>query len=53
VILAAEGDGVRRPVEEARRSLLHGKDLVPLLFALAVGHVHGRSSKDEEDVLHH
>jgi hypothetical protein len=25
---------------------------VPLALALAVGHVHGRSPEDEEDVLH-
>jgi hypothetical protein len=34
------------------RSLLHGEDLVPLPLALAVGHIHGRSSEDEEDVFH-
>jgi hypothetical protein len=33
-------------------SLLRGEDLVPLLLALAVGHIHGRSLEDEEDVLH-
>jgi hypothetical protein len=52
VILAAEGGGVLRPVEEVGRSLLHGEDLVPLAFALAVGHVDGRPPEDEEDVLH-
>jgi hypothetical protein len=52
VILAAEGDGVLRPVEEGRRSLLRSEDLVPLLLALAVGHVHGWPLEDEEDVLH-
>jgi hypothetical protein len=41
VILAAEGDGVLRPVEEGRRSLLCSEDLVLLPLALAVGHVHG------------
>jgi hypothetical protein len=53
VILAAEGDGVLRPVEEGGRRLLRGEDLVPLPLALAVGHVHGRPPEDEEDVLHH
>jgi hypothetical protein len=52
VILAAEGDGVLRPIKEGRRSLLRSEDLVPLLLALAVGHVHGWSPEDEEDVLH-
>jgi hypothetical protein len=52
VILAAEGDGVLRPVEEGGRRLLRGEDLVPLPLALAVGHVHGRPPEDEEDVLH-
>jgi hypothetical protein len=45
VILAAEGDGVLRPVEEEGRCLLHGEDLVPLSLALAVGHVDGRPLK--------
>jgi hypothetical protein len=53
VILAAKGDGVLRLVEEGGGSLLRSKDLVPLPLALAVGHVHGRSPEDEEDVLHH
>jgi hypothetical protein len=53
MILAAEGDGVLRPVEEGGRSLFCGEDLVPLPLAVAVGHVHGRSPEDEEDVLHH
>jgi hypothetical protein len=52
VILAAEGDGVLRPVEEGGRCLLRGEDLVPLPLALAVGHVHGRSPEYEEDILH-
>jgi hypothetical protein len=52
VILTAEGDGILRPVKERGRSLLRGKDLVPLPLALAVGHIHGRSPEDEEDVLH-
>jgi hypothetical protein len=52
VILATEGDGVLRPVEEGGRSLLCGEDLVSLPFALAVGHVDGRPPEDEEDVLH-
>jgi hypothetical protein len=53
VIFAAEGDGILRLVEEGRRSLLRGEDLVPLPLALAVGHVHGRPPEDEEDVFHH
>jgi hypothetical protein len=48
----AEGDGILRPVEEGGRSLLPGEDLVLLPLALAVGHVHSWSPKDEEDVLH-
>jgi hypothetical protein len=52
VILAVEGDGVLRPVEEGGRSLPRGEDLVPLPLALAVGHVDGRPLEDEEDVLH-
>jgi hypothetical protein len=52
VILAAEGDGVLRPVEEGGGCLLRSEDLVPLSLALAVRHVHGRSPEDEEDVLH-
>jgi hypothetical protein len=52
MILTADGDGVLRPIEEEGRSLLRGEDLVPLPLALAVGHVHGWSPKDEEDVLH-
>jgi hypothetical protein len=52
VIFAAEGDGVLRPVEEGRRGLLCGEDLVPLPLALAVGHVYGRPREDEEDVFH-
>jgi hypothetical protein len=52
VILAAESDGVRRPVKEGGRSLLCRDDLVLLPLALAIGHVHGRSPEDEEDVLH-
>jgi hypothetical protein len=52
VILAAESDGVLRPIKEERRSLLRSEDLVPLPLALAVGHVHGWSPEDAEDVLH-
>jgi hypothetical protein len=52
VIFTAEGDGVLRPAKEGGRSLLHTEDLVPLLLALAVGHVHGRPPEDEEDVFH-
>jgi hypothetical protein len=42
VILAAERDGVLRPVEEGGRRLLRGKDLVPLPLALAARYVDGR-----------
>jgi hypothetical protein len=42
VILAAEGDGILRPIEEGRRSPLRGKDLVPLSLVLVVGHIHRR-----------
>jgi hypothetical protein len=52
VILAAEGDGLLRPIEEGGRGLLSGESLMPLAFALAGGHVHHRSPEDEEDVLH-
>jgi hypothetical protein len=45
LILAAEGDGVLRPIEEGRRSPLHGEDLVSLSLALAAGHVHRRPPK--------
>jgi hypothetical protein len=52
VILAAERNGILRPVEEGGRRLLRGDDLVPLPLALAAGHVDGRPPKDEEDVFH-
>jgi hypothetical protein len=52
VILMTEGDGFLRPVEEGGWSLLRGEDLMPLPLALAVGHIHGWSPEDEEDVLH-
>jgi hypothetical protein len=52
VILAAEGDGVLRPIEEGRRSPLCRKDLMPLPLALAIGHVYRRPPEDEEDILH-
>jgi hypothetical protein len=32
VILAAEGDGILRPIKEESKSLLRGEDLVPLLL---------------------
>jgi hypothetical protein len=51
VILAAEGNGVLRPVEEGGSSLLCGEDLVPLPLAMAVGHVHSWPPEDEEEVL--
>jgi hypothetical protein len=53
VILAAEGNGVLRPVEEGGRRLVRGEDLVPLPLALPVGHVDCRPPEDEEDVLHY
>jgi hypothetical protein len=52
VILAAERDGVLRPVEEGGRRLLCGEDLVPLPLALAAGHVYGRPPEDKEDIVH-
>jgi hypothetical protein len=52
VILAADGDGVPRPVEEGGRSLFHDEDFVPFPLALAVGHVNGQSPEDKEHVLH-
>jgi hypothetical protein len=52
VILAAERNGVLRPVEEGGRCLLYGEDLVPLPLALSARHVDGRPPEDEEDVLH-
>jgi hypothetical protein len=50
VILTVEHDGVLRPIKEGGRRLLCGEDLVPLLLALAAGHVDGRPLEDEEDV---
>jgi hypothetical protein len=35
-----------------RRSLLRSEDFVPLPLELAIGHVHGWSPEDEEDVVH-
>jgi hypothetical protein len=52
VILAAEGDGILRPIEEGRRRLLRGENLVPLPLALAARHVDGRPPEDEENVFH-
>jgi uncharacterized spore protein YtfJ len=52
VILATEGDGILRPVEEGGRRLLCGENLVPLSLALAAGHVDGRPPEDEENVFH-
>jgi hypothetical protein len=52
VILAADGDGILRPIEEGRMRLLRGENLVPLPLALAARHVDGRPPKDEEDVFH-
>jgi hypothetical protein len=42
MILAAERDGILRPIEEGRRRLLCGENLVPLPLALAAGLVDGR-----------
>jgi hypothetical protein len=52
VFLAAEGDGVLRPVEEGGTRLLCGENLVPLPLALAARHVDGWPPEDEKDVLH-
>jgi hypothetical protein len=52
VILAAERDGVLRPVEEGVRRLLRGENLVPLPLALAARHVDGWPPEDEEYILH-
>jgi hypothetical protein len=52
VILAAEGDGVLRPIEEGRRHFLRGENFVPLPLALAARHVDGRPPEDEEDIFH-
>jgi hypothetical protein len=35
VILAAEGDGILQPIEEGRKCLLRGENLVLLPLALA------------------
>jgi hypothetical protein len=35
VIFATESDGILRPMEEGRRRLLYGENLVPLPLALA------------------
>jgi hypothetical protein len=52
VILAAEGDGVLRPIEEGRRRFLHSENLVPLSLVLAARHVDGGPPEDEENVFH-
>jgi hypothetical protein len=52
MILAAEGDGVLRPVKEGGRCLLRGENLVPLSLALAARHVDGWPPEDEEHVIH-
>jgi hypothetical protein len=52
VILAAESDGILRLVEEGRRRLFCGENLVPLPLALAARHVDGRPPENEEDVFH-
>jgi hypothetical protein len=52
VVFAAEGDGLLRPVKEGRRCLLGGENFMLLVLALAGGHVHRRSPKDYENVLH-
>jgi hypothetical protein len=52
VVFTAEGDGILRPVNEGRRRLLRGEDLVPLPLALAARHVEGWSPEDEEHIFH-
>jgi hypothetical protein len=52
VILAAERDGVLRPVEEGGRRLLCSENLVPPPLAMAARHVDGWPPEDEEDILH-
>jgi hypothetical protein len=52
VILAAEGDGILRPVKDGGMCLLRGENLVPLPLALAARHVDGWPPEDEEDILH-
>jgi hypothetical protein len=52
VVFTAEGDGILRPVNEGKRRLLRGEDLVPLPLALAARHVDGWSPEDEEHVFH-
>ena len=52
VVLAAEEDGVLRPVEVGWRSLVDGEDLSALSLALSSGHVRRWSAEDEEHVLH-
>ena len=52
MVLAAEGDGVLRPVEVGWRGLGDREDFPALTLALPRGHVRRWSSKDEEGVLH-
>ena len=52
VVLAAEGDGVLRPVEVGWRGIVDGEDLSVLSLALPRGHVRRWSAEDEEHVLH-
>ena len=51
VVLAAEGDGLLRPVEEGRCSLVDGEDLSALALALLRGHVRCGPAANE-NVLH-
>src|SRR6185503_9146499 len=52
VVLAAEGNGVLRPVKVGWRGLGDGEDFLALTLALPRGHVRRCPSKDEEGVLH-
>ena len=52
VVLAAEGDGVLRPVKVGWRGLADGEDFSALMLALPRGHVRCQPSEDEEGVLH-
>ena len=52
MIFAIEGDGVLRPIEVGRRSLVDGEDLSTLSLVLSSGHILRWSAEDEEHVLH-
>ena len=51
MVLAAEGDGVLRPVEIGWHGLVNGEDLSALSLALPSGHVCRRPVEDEEHIL--